>query len=197
MAWTDKANMLLGIDDPARSVDVNAIFDNIPALANGDTGAPDIVEAALSASVQTKLNAGANAARLDAPTSGTAFLNKNIGEFSSAGLGSNINETQGSFFGVVSGCVVTDGDISINVDGNFVLNIGTSTLRIKTYKNDTLINTTDYTASATVSVSDSSSVSQGDVVYFTGEILNYGGSATGSYSCVGTVTTGNDVLGVL
>lgn len=49
--WTDVANMLLDVDDPARSVDIKAIEENIRALAEGATGAPKIQPAALDPSI--------------------------------------------------------------------------------------------------------------------------------------------------
>lgn len=197
MAWTDKASMLLGVNEPARSVDINAIYDNVEAMCNGDAGAPEITEAALDTNVTTKLNAGANGARLGAPTAGTTFVNKLIGEVNSAGFSANMPEEQGSFFSPVSACAVTDGNVTITVDGSFTFSIGTATLRVKTYKNDTIITTTDYTTAATIAVSDDIAVVQGDVVYYTLEVLNVTGGASGNYSSTGAVKTGNDVLGVL
>ena len=46
MAWTNIANANLQVGAPLRSVDILALRDNIPAVMNGDTGAPKIKAAA-------------------------------------------------------------------------------------------------------------------------------------------------------
>jgi hypothetical protein len=58
MAWTNIPNANLGVGSPVRSVDLLSIRDNIPAIANGDTGAPKIKNAAYDAGSITpdKLN---------------------------------------------------------------------------------------------------------------------------------------------
>lgn len=61
MAWTDKANMLLGVNEPARSVDINAIYDNIVAVAEGDPTAPF------------------NGLFINAGTSGDTYIQKTMG----------------------------------------------------------------------------------------------------------------------
>lgn len=49
MAWTNIPNANLAIGSPVRSVDLLAIRDNIPAIANGDSGAPKIKNDAYTA----------------------------------------------------------------------------------------------------------------------------------------------------
>lgn len=54
--------MKLDVDDPTRSVDINAIYDNLPAAFAGESGAPKLQTAALDPSVNLIVS----------PTSGTS-----------------------------------------------------------------------------------------------------------------------------
>ena len=74
MTWTPKTSMLLDIDKPARSKDINAIFDNSEAMANGDSGAPKIQQLALDSSIKF----------LGVPSAGTTFVQKSMGGVSNA-----------------------------------------------------------------------------------------------------------------
>jgi hypothetical protein len=56
MAWTNIPNANLAAGAPIRSVDLLALRDNISAVANADSGAPKIVNAAISSGIVNSLN---------------------------------------------------------------------------------------------------------------------------------------------
>lgn len=47
MAWTNIADSIIEVGKPIRALDIRNLRDNIPALANGDAGAPRIQQVAL------------------------------------------------------------------------------------------------------------------------------------------------------
>ena len=56
MAWTNIPNANLAAGAPIRSVDLIALRDNIPAVANGDAGAPKVQNAAIASGIVNSLN---------------------------------------------------------------------------------------------------------------------------------------------
>jgi hypothetical protein len=65
MAWTNISNANLDVGAPLRSVDILALRDNIPAVANGDAGAPKIQTAGIQ-------DAAVTGAKLSGAQSGSA-----------------------------------------------------------------------------------------------------------------------------
>jgi hypothetical protein len=114
MTWTDPSSFLNEIDNPIRSLDAKADAANIKAQADGDVGAPPQQEASLSATVQTKLNDGANGARLNAPTAGTTTQQKVMGDDNLSAIVAGIPEEVTTFdFGLqVTATAVTAGTVT-------------------------------------------------------------------------------------
>jgi hypothetical protein len=67
MTWTVVTDAQLAVNKPARSADIKAIRDNITALANGDSGAPQIQAVALADGAVTL-------EKLTAPVAGTSYV---------------------------------------------------------------------------------------------------------------------------
>lgn len=60
MPWTNIPNANLAAGAPIRSVDLIALRDNIPALANGDAGAPQIQTAGIANNAVTTAKLATN-----------------------------------------------------------------------------------------------------------------------------------------
>lgn len=88
MAWTNIANGNLDVGSPVRSVDILALRDNIPALANGDSGAPKIKNAAYDAGSITADKLSGNQSGSAPAFAARAWVNFNsIGTLSIRGSG--------------------------------------------------------------------------------------------------------------
>lgn len=197
MAWTDKANMLLGVNEPARSVDINAIYDNTAAMANGDAGAPEITEAALDTNVTTKLNAGANGSKLEAPLAGTTYLLRNGGSSSGSFTGVDIDEAYGYLNVDIVSKVIATGAITVEFTSTFTLNSGTTQMTVTVYTDGTIANSHTYSASVSNDLRTFNiGVTKGQNVWARVTIDGAGGSGNGSYSTSVVYKAGNDVLGL-
>jgi hypothetical protein len=199
--WTDEVNMLLDINDPARSKDAKAWVANTTALAEGAAGAPDIIEVALSASLQTKINNGANGARLNAPTAGTTTQQKVMGDDNLSAIAAGIPEEVTTFdFGLqVTSTAVTAGTVTfesaVTLDLASPADVVTVTRKI--YVNSVAVFTHVYSVDATSTTeTDDVVVVQGDLIYSTIAVAVTSGTIT-SFTSANNIKTGNAVIGVV
>jgi hypothetical protein len=201
MTWTDPSSFLNEIDNPIRSIDGKADAANIKAQADGDVGAPPQQEASLSATVQTKLNDGANGARLNAPTAGTTTQQKVMGDDNLSAIVAGIPEEVTTFdFGLqVTSTAVTAGTVTfesaVTLDLASPADVVTVTRKI--YVNSVAVFTHVYSVDATSTTeTDDVVVVQGDLIYSTIAVAVTSGTIT-SFTSANNIKTGNAVIGVV
>lgn len=191
MTWTDIDNTVFDTGEPTAGIHLKQMNDNFDAMANGDTGAPKIQKAALSASVQASLDAAD--AFTDAPVAGATFVQKRMGDSPTRAL------TSGNIF--VTGYSGSASNLGVPMAANaFKSGVITCSYDRVTSDSDVFTEiirngTTEQSSNgAAGSVSQDISVTKGDTIYFRVRAV---GSASGTYLTGAKITTGNNVLGVI